>query len=86
MLCENLNPWYNLGYGGRVEPPLAALRANETVGGSSYSYESVMSYSIWSKDHKHIQPRPVHIPASGALTIPYRWMLKESGFQSGTGH
>ena len=81
MLYENLNPWYNLGYGGRVEPPLAALRANETVGGSSYSYESVMSYSTWSKDHKHIQPRPVHIPAWGALTIPHRWMLKESGFQ-----
>ena len=40
-----------------------------------------MSYSTWSKDHKHIQPRPVHIPASGRLTIPYRWMLKESGFE-----
>ena len=40
-----------------------------------------MSYSTWSKDHRHIQSRPVHIPAWGALTIPYRWMLKESGFQ-----
>jgi hypothetical protein len=30
---------------------------------------------------KHIQPRLVHVPAWGALTIPYRWMLKESGFQ-----
>lgn len=35
----------------------------------SYSFESVMSYSTWSKDHTHIQPRPVHIPAWGALTI-----------------
>jgi AAA domain/UvrD-like helicase C-terminal domain len=47
----------------------------------SYSFESVMSYSTWSKDHTHIQPRPVHIPAWGALTIPYRWMLKGSGFE-----
>lgn len=47
----------------------------------SYSYESVMSYSTWSKDHAHIQPRPVHIPAWGLLSIPYRWMLKEGGFR-----
>jgi hypothetical protein len=40
-----------------------------------------MSYSRWSKDHAHILPRPVHLPAWGALTIPYRWMLKESGFE-----
>ena len=61
-------------------PP--CLRASASfLSAHSYSYESVMSYSTWSKDHAHIQPRPVHIPAWGALTIPYRWMLKESGFQ-----
>ncbi|WP_166143198.1 AAA family ATPase [Methylosinus sp. RM1] len=60
-------------------PP--CLRASGSfLSSRSYSFESVMSYSTWSKDHKHIQPRPVHIPAWGALTIPYRWMLKESGF------
>jgi len=61
-------------------PP--CLRASASfLSAHAYSYESVMSYSTWSKDHNHIQPRPVHIPAWGALTIPYRWMLKESGFQ-----
>ena len=40
-----------------------------------------MAYSKWSKDHAHILPRTVHLPAWGALSIPYRWMLKESGFQ-----
>ncbi|WP_282603044.1 AAA family ATPase [Paracoccus sp. PARArs4] len=40
-----------------------------------------MAYSRWSKDHKHILPQTVHLPAWGALAIPYRWMLKESGFE-----
>ena len=61
-------------------PP--CLRASGTfLSSHSHSFESVMAYSTWSKDHKHIQPRLVHVPAWGALTIPYRWMLKESGFQ-----
>lgn len=61
-------------------PP--CLRASGSfLSARSYSFESVMSYSTWSKDHKHIQPRAVHIPAWGALKIPYRWMLKESGFK-----
>jgi hypothetical protein len=60
-------------------PP--CLRASASfLSAHSYSYESVMSYSTWSKDHRHIEPRPVHIPAWGAITVPYRWMLKESGF------
>ena len=61
-------------------PP--CLRASSSfLSAHAYSFESVMSYSTWSKDHKHIEPRPVHIPAWGALTIPYRWMLKDSGFE-----
>lgn len=43
--------------------------------------ESVMDYSTWSKDHAHILPRTIQVPAWGALVIPYRWMLKESGFK-----
>jgi hypothetical protein len=46
-----------------------------------HAFQSVMAYSKWSRDHEHILPRTVHLPAWGALTIPYRWMLKESGFQ-----
>lgn len=65
-------------------PP--CLRASGSfLSARSFSFESVMSYSTWSKDHKHIQPRVVHVPAWGALTIPYRWMLKESGFKIADG-
>ena len=46
----------------------------------SHAFDSVMEYSTWSKDHEHILPQPVHVPAWGALVIPYRWMLKEYGF------
>ena len=45
-----------------------------------HSYESVMAYSKWSKDHSHILPQTMYVPAWGAIVIPYRWMLKESGF------
>jgi acetaldehyde dehydrogenase / alcohol dehydrogenase len=37
-----------------------------------HSYESVMSYATWSKNHEHIKPRWVHVPAWGTLTIPYK--------------
>lgn len=45
------------------------------------TFQSVMAYSKWSPDHKHILPQSVHVPAWGALVIPYRWMLKDSGFE-----
>jgi hypothetical protein len=38
----------------------------------AHAFQSVMAYSKWSKDHAHILPRTVHLPAWGALTIPYR--------------
>ena len=61
-------------------PP--CLRASVTfLSAQAHTFDSVMSYSTWSKDHEHMLPRPVHVPAWGALTIPYRWMLKESGFR-----
>ena len=44
-------------------------------------FESVMAYSQWSGDHSHILPRTINVPSWGSLTIPYRWMLKESGFE-----
>ncbi len=60
-------------------PP--CLRASATfLSPHPHSFESVMAYSTWSKDHAHILPGAVHVPAWGALTIPYRWMLKDSGF------
>ena len=44
-------------------------------------FDSVMGYSSWSDDHKHILPQSVHLPAWGTVVVPYRWMLKESGFE-----
>ena len=46
-----------------------------------YPLKRVMTYSKTSPDHKHILPRTIRIPAWGALITPYRWMLKESGFE-----
>jgi hypothetical protein len=61
-------------------PP--CLRASASfLSPHAHSYQSVMSYSSWSKDHAHIEPRSVHVPAWGVLAVPYRWMLKESGFK-----
>ncbi|HXQ72030.1 MAG TPA: AAA family ATPase [Pyrinomonadaceae bacterium] len=39
-----------------------------------------MAYSKFSRDHEHILSRSLHLPAWGALIIPYRWMLRKSGF------
>jgi hypothetical protein len=60
-------------------PP--CLRASASfLSPHSHAFDSVMAYSTWSRDHIHILPRTMHVPAWGALVIPYRWMLKESGF------
>lgn len=48
---------------------------------TSHSMQSVMAYSTWSKPHKHMKPKTLHIPAYGAQVIPYRWTLKKSGFE-----
>ena len=45
------------------------------------TFKSVMAYSKWSEDHSHIRPRTMRVPAWGAIVIPYRWMLKKSGFE-----
>jgi len=61
-------------------PPCIRTSAS-FLGRHPQSFESVMAYSRWSKDHKHILPRAVHVPAWGTTAIPYRWMLKDSGFE-----
>ena len=61
-------------------PP--CLRASASfLSPHSQSFDSVMAYSRWSRHHEHILPRNMHFPAWGALVIPYRWMLKEGGFE-----
>src|SRR6266446_4381405 len=52
-LFDNLAP-------NQVPPCIRA--SGSFLSSHSYAFESVMSYSTWSKDHKHIQPRSVHIP------------------------
>ena len=62
-------------------PP--CLRASASfLSRHSHAFDSVMAYSTWSRDHEHILPRTMHVPAWGSLVIPYRWMLKESGFET----
>ncbi len=65
-------------------PP--CLRASASfLSPHEHAFESVMAYSTRSKDHTHILPRSMRVPAWGALVIPYRWMLKESGFKIAEG-
>lgn len=35
----------------------------------------------WSEHHKHIVPTSVELPDWGGIVVPYRWMLKESGWE-----
>lgn len=50
------------------------------LAGRPQTFQSVMSYSRWSESHRHMKPKTLHLPAFGAQLIPYRWMLRESGF------
>lgn len=40
-------------------------------------FESRLDYSKYSKDHEHVLPQTVHVPAWGGVLTPYRWMLRE---------
>ena len=87
LIAENRNDGVEKRIAGRAFDKLGreqlppCLRASATfLSPHSHAFDSVMDYSNWSKDHAHILPRTVHLPAWGALVIPYRWMLKESGF------
>ena len=61
-------------------PPCLQMSSSFLSSGS-YMFQSIMAYSKWSKDHSHISPLTISVPSWGSLTIPYRWMLKESGFE-----
>lgn len=39
-----------------------------------------LDYASWSAPHKHIERTDVPVPAWGATLVPFRWMLRESGF------
>jgi AAA domain/UvrD-like helicase C-terminal domain len=39
-----------------------------------------LNYADWSKAHQHIERTPVPVPAWGATLVPFRWMLRESGY------
>ncbi|HEX4077293.1 MAG TPA: AAA family ATPase [Rhizomicrobium sp.] len=40
-----------------------------------------LNYADWSPAHKHIERTPVPVPAWGATLVPFRWLLRESGFE-----
>lgn len=39
-----------------------------------------LNYASWSDPHKHIERTDMPVPAWGATLVPFRWMLRESGF------
>jgi hypothetical protein len=60
----------------RKLPPCMAERGT-FLSSAPHRYESRLDYSNYSKEHKHILPQSVHIPAFGGVLTPYRWMLRE---------
>ena len=88
LVAENRKDEIEDGIGGKAfedlppdQVPPCLRTSSNFLSSSQCMFESVMSYSEWSRDHSHILPRTVSVPAWGCLTIPYRWMLKESGFE-----
>ena len=65
---------------GALRPPCVGERANFLAPGGS-SLRVTMPYSTWSKDHEHILPSSVELPGWGGILVPYRWMLRESGWE-----
>lgn len=64
---------------GALRPPCVGERANFLAPGAT-SLRVTMPYSTWSKDHEHILPSSVELPGWGGILVPYRWMLRESGW------
>lgn len=65
---------------GAVRPPCVGERAN-FLAPSGYSLKVTMPYSTWSEHHRHILPSSVELPGWGGIMVPYRWMLRESGWE-----
>lgn len=40
-----------------------------------------LNYADWSLPHKHIELTPIPVPAWGSTLVPFRWLLRESGFE-----
>ena len=88
FIAENRKDDVEQGFAGesfdklqpKHQPPCVRVSAS-FLSRHEQAFESVMDYSTSSKEHAHILPRTIHVPAWGALVIPYRWMLKESGFK-----
>lgn len=63
-----------------LRPPCIGERSN-FLAPSATSVRVTMPYSTWSKDHEHILPSSVELPGWGGILVPYRWMLRESGWE-----
>lgn len=65
---------------GGIHPPCVGERVG-FLSGRAYSLPVTMPYSTWSEHHQHIVPTSVELPDWGGIVVPYRWMLKESGWE-----
>ena len=46
-----------------------------------FTHVSKLDYSNYSKDHEHVLPASINIPAYGGVLTPFRWMLREHAWQ-----
>lgn len=68
-----------LSLNGDLQPPCLAERGT-FLSPDPIPIRVTMPYSEWSEPHRHILPTSLQIPGWGGILVPYRWMLKESGW------
>ncbi|WP_417674820.1 ATP-dependent DNA helicase [Pseudodonghicola sp.] len=61
-------------------PPCLAERGT-FLSPQPFIHRSRLDYSNYSKEHEHILPTPVHVPAYGGVLTPFKWMLREHAWQ-----
>lgn len=61
-------------------PPCLAERGT-FLSPQPFIHRSRLDYSKYSKEHEHILPTPVHVPAYGGVLTPFKWMLREHAWQ-----
>ena len=88
LVAENRNDLLEADHAGEpfgdlsYEQTPPCIKASAAfLAGRNHTFRSVMAYSRWSDAHAHMLPATLHLPAYGAQVIPYRWMLRGSGFE-----
>lgn len=57
-------------------PPCLAERGT-FLSSQPFIHMSRLDYSNYSKDHEHVLPSAVHVPAYGGVLTPFKWMLRD---------